>query len=383
MQRQRYRLFRRKNGTYYSFENDTGRQTSLFTKDRGEAAGLLAAKNQATAQPILNVAMAKVYLSAKSPELLTRTWGELIDVVMKGYTGPTAVRWGKFRRSAPMRMLENLPIYLTEANHLLAVLEHKKAGVSTNVWLRILHNRALDLGWLLAPVMPKRAWPKLQYRARRGITAEEHAKIIASERMSDYSLFFQLLWETGGSQSDIAHLNAEDIHWSSHRLYYSRRKLANRGGGQASLVVGSRLEALLKQLPSAGPLFPRLRLLTEGQRASHFGKVCLREKITGVTLHSYRYGWAERAYAAGMPEREAQAHLGHGSQAVHRAYAKRAEVVNLPLEHYEAIKDKKLLIFQATENEDSTFSSFEPGTESHTLPSKVSARRLSFVAELP
>jgi hypothetical protein len=91
MQKQRYRLFRRKNGTYYSFENDTGRQISLFTKDRGEATGLLAAKNQATAQPILNVAMAKVYLSAKSPELLTRTWGELIEVMMKGYTGATAV----------------------------------------------------------------------------------------------------------------------------------------------------------------------------------------------------------------------------------------------------------------------------------------------------
>jgi hypothetical protein len=74
MQRQRYRLFRRKNGTYYAFENGTGRQTSLYTKDQGEATGLLAAKNQATAQPILNVAMAKVYLSAKSPELLTRIW---------------------------------------------------------------------------------------------------------------------------------------------------------------------------------------------------------------------------------------------------------------------------------------------------------------------
>jgi len=43
-----------------------------------------------------------------------------------------------------MRMLENLPIYQTEATQLLAVLDHKKAGVSTNVWLRILHNRALD-----------------------------------------------------------------------------------------------------------------------------------------------------------------------------------------------------------------------------------------------
>ncbi len=255
MQRQRYRLFRRKNGTYYSFENDTGRQTSLFTKDRGEATGLLAAKNQATAQPSLNVAMAKVYLSAKSPELLTRTWGELIEVMMRGYTGATAVRWGKFRRSAPLRMLENLPIYQTEASHFLAILEHKKAGVSTNVWLRILHNRALDLGWLLAPVMPKRAWPKVQYGSRRAITAEEHEKILAAERLPDYALYFKLLWETGGSQSDVVNLRAEDVDWSTRRLHYSRQKLATRGGGQASLAIGARLEALLKRLPFAGPCF--------------------------------------------------------------------------------------------------------------------------------
>ncbi len=354
MQRQRYRLFRRKNGIYYSFENDTGRQISLFTKDRGEAAGLLAAKNQATAQPILNVAMAKVYLSAKSPELLTRTWGELIEVMMKGYTGATAVRWGKFRRSAPLRMLENLPIYLTEANHLLAVLDHKKAGVSTNVWLRILHNRALDLGWLLAPVMPKRAWPKVQYGSRRAITAEEHEKILASERLPDYALFFKLLWETGGSQSDVVNLRAEDVEWSTRRLHYSRQKLATCGGGQASLAIGTRLEALLKQLPSAGPLFPRLRLLGENMRAGHFCKVCKRAGITGVSLHSYRYAWAERAYSAGMPEREAQAHLGHGSKAIHRAYAKKAHVVTLPLEDYEALKSKKLLIFRGAENLDGT-----------------------------
>jgi hypothetical protein len=34
--------------------------------------------------------MAKVYLSAKSPELLTRTWGELIQLMADGYSGPTA-----------------------------------------------------------------------------------------------------------------------------------------------------------------------------------------------------------------------------------------------------------------------------------------------------
>jgi integrase len=172
-------------------------------------------------------------------------------------------------------MLADFPIYQTEATHFLAVLNHKKAGVSTNVWLRILHNRALDLGWLLAPVMPKRAWPKIQHGVRRAITAKEHENILASEQMLDYALFFKLLWETGGSQSDVAHLNAEDIDWSALRLFYTRRKLAKRGGGRAFLAVGPKMEAVLRQLPSTGPLFPRLRLLGEDERASHFRKVCL------------------------------------------------------------------------------------------------------------
>ena len=62
---------------------------------------------------------------------------------------------------------------------------------------------------------------------------------------------------------------------------------------------------------------------------------CKRLKIEGVTLHSYRYAWAERAKACGYPERFAQEALGHGSKAVHRAYAKKAQVNLPPLEEYE------------------------------------------------
>jgi hypothetical protein len=54
-----------------------------------------------------------------------------------------------------------------------------------------------------------------------------------------------------------------------------------------------------------------------------------------------------------MPEREAQAHLGHGSRAVHRAYARNADVVTLPLDHYEQRKAEKLLTF--------TLPNIEPG----------------------
>ena len=127
--RERYRMYQRNGGSFYAKDRKTGRTESLATFDQREAARLLAAKNQATEQPCLNVAMAKVYLSAKSPELLTRTWGELIQLMADGYSGPTAIRWRKFEISAPMRMLATLPIYLTEATHFLAVLDHKKAGV--------------------------------------------------------------------------------------------------------------------------------------------------------------------------------------------------------------------------------------------------------------
>ena len=55
-----------------------------------------------------------------------------------------------------------------------------------------------------------------------------------------------------------------------------------------------------------------------------------------MTLHSYRYAWAERAKVVGYPERFAQLALGHGSKAVHRAYSRRAQVTLPPLEDYEA-----------------------------------------------
>jgi integrase len=54
-----------------------------------------------------------------------------------------------------------------------------------------------------------------------------------------------------------------------------------------------------------------------------------------VTLHSYRYAWAERAQTVGYPERFAQEALGHNSKAVHRAYAKRALMKSPSLEDYE------------------------------------------------
>ncbi len=63
---------------------------------------------------------------------------------------------------------------------------------------------------------------------------------------------------------------------------------------------------------------------------------------------------AQRAQEAGMPEREAMTHLGHKSRAIHAAYADGAHVAVLPLEFYQAEKEKKIIRFERTESTPST-----------------------------
>ena len=92
---------------------------------------------------------------------------------------------------------------------------------------------------------------------------------------------------------------------------------------------------MFKDLPGQGMLFPRLAEMDEKHRASLFQMTCRRLGIKGISLHSYRYAWAERAKVAGMLERFAQEALGHNSKAVHRAYAKRALMKIPSLQDYE------------------------------------------------
>jgi integrase len=92
---------------------------------------------------------------------------------------------------------------------------------------------------------------------------------------------------------------------------------------------------ILRDLPGNGPLFPYLRTVRAGDRATEFKQRCDGLGIKGVSLHSYRYAWAERAKMAGYPERYAQVNLGHNSKAMTRAYSRKAEVEMPSLSEYE------------------------------------------------
>jgi len=345
----RYWLYQR-NGVFYLQDRSTGKQESLRTRDQTVAKRLFNAKNQAFEQPALNISIAKAYLSIKTPEMAKRTWKEVMEEIEHRYQGPTLLRWRKVMISLPFQSLKKQPLLETEAHHFLDVLRHSAAGVSTNVQLRILHNRALALGWLLTPVLSRAAWPKVRYRKKRAITWAEHLRIIEREREVESDrenrLFYEMLWETGGSQSDIASLHNENIDWIERRICYRRKKREGQVNNGAVLLIGTHMKTILNELPKIGFLFPRLAQQPEVVRASKFRKRCLSLGIQGVTLHSYRYAWAERAKEVGMPLREAMAYLGHNSKAIHQAYADKIEVVTLPLEYYEEVRRKKVIEFK-------------------------------------
>ncbi|MDD5261323.1 MAG: tyrosine-type recombinase/integrase [Methylacidiphilales bacterium] len=291
------------------------------------------------------MAMAKTYLQGKSPEFLTRTWAFVIQEIAHNYCGPTLERWLRVTRSKPFDVIRNLPLVDTDSSHFIQVLRHPRAGTSTNLWLRRLHNFTMDMGWLLMPVLPKAGWPKIKHKTRYAITAAEHQMIIDSEQNQERKLFYELLWETGGSQSDIACLSWANVDSEQGIIFYHRKKLESRGGEAARIRIGSHLTAILEQLPQAGLFFPRIAREESKHRSAEFKRRCCILGIKGRSLHSYRYAWAERAYSAGMPEREAMAHLGHKSSAIHRAYARKADNVTMPLEFYEDQKSKKVIDF--------------------------------------
>jgi integrase len=202
---------------------------------------------------------------------------------------------------------------------------------STIAFLQTLHNDALGMGWIPSPILPRKLWPKMKKKDKRAITETEHIILLAAVD-EEWRLYLQLLWFIGASQTDAANLTSANVDWKNRVLTYGRQKLNGRSLPPACLVIGKGLEEILQQLPNTGPLFPKITLMDDRSRACFMWKLCKRVKIEGVSLHSYRYSWAERAKVAGIPQRWAQAALGHNSKAVHNAYARNAHVVCPPID---------------------------------------------------
>ena len=327
----RYRLIYRgvRGGMFYCVDKNTGKRQSLGTRDEDEAKQLIEARNNSERQPVLNLQIAKAYLAGSDNGMTTRTWQNAIDALMNTKQGANQHRWKTAAKDKALATLLPQVIIETKGETILKVLQ--MGTVSTNVYLRRLHNFCVDMNWLPWPLVPKRQWPAVEFKEKRSITLAEHLAIVEREHNPERRAFYKLAWYLGASQTDLAELNAEDVDWEHHVISYARRKT----GSIAMMRLDKNMEEILRDLPGSGPLFPYLRTVRAGDRATEFKQRCTGLGIKGVTLHSYRYAWAERAKTAGYPERYAQVNLGHNSRAMARAYSRKAPVEMPALSEYE------------------------------------------------
>ena len=266
----RYRLTRRgsRGDTLYCVDSATGKRTSLNTSDEDAAQQIILAKNQAERQPALNLQIAKAYMSGTDRGTATRTWKDAIESITAMKDGANQERWRRVVSDKAFVPLWPLVVIETQGDTLLKVLQ---AGcVSTNIYLRRLHNFCCDMSWLPWPLIPKRQWPKIRFKEKRAITWEEHGKIVEREKNPERKAFYQLAWHLGASQSDLAHLQAEDMDWTAKIICFVRMKTAWRGQQPPQIRFGKDVETILATLPKTGPLFPYLRNIEPGHRATEF-----------------------------------------------------------------------------------------------------------------
>lgn len=333
----KYRMYRRRNGVFYWQANDSSKQGTLRTNDKREAQRLLSAMNESHREPSLNLNLARAYLAAHDPKMAERTWQAVMDEMATHGIPATQLRCARALRSRAYDTLRDKPLVQTTGDDLLTILHSN--GNCVAHYLRRLHNLAIDLGWLPWPILAKRAWPKIHSQSKRAITAEEHKAVIACEKNPERRAYYELLYETGAAQTDAANLTADNIDWQSGVLIYRRKKLGPFSE-PARLTIGRKLRAVLQSLPRSGDLFPNIKTTFANHRSAEFRRRCRVAGIIGVSLHSYRHAWAQRAKACGYPQRFAQEALGHNSRAVHEAYAKGALVILPALDEYEHCKSQ-------------------------------------------
>jgi len=244
---QRYRKFKRSWGMWYAFDTATGNSVTLKTRVPAEAVQKVNAMNETERQPSISLGLARVYLNATDPKLATRTWQEVMDHLVAKKKDDTRLRWDTAIKDKNFDSIRRLRVAETRPEHFDRALADGK--VSSNVFLRRIHNHALGMEWLLKSVIPRLQWPKPVFKEKRAITAEEHAAIVLREQNPERRDFYELLWHTGAAQSDGACLRAEDINWEARTICFTRKKLKSRGTSVKPSLF--RFSAEVETIPAA------------------------------------------------------------------------------------------------------------------------------------
>ncbi len=141
----RFVLFRR-GKVFYCQDSTTGRQASLRTRDAAEAPTLLHARNEAFRQPLLNLQLARTYLSATDPEIAQRSWRAVMDEMGRTKTGVTLHRHESAMKEAAFDLIlvaEHVRSFerqqdVVHPDHEQALLRDRVAARDQKILLRFL-----------------------------------------------------------------------------------------------------------------------------------------------------------------------------------------------------------------------------------------------------
>jgi hypothetical protein len=117
--------------------------------------------------------------AVRHPAAAKRTWQQVMDEIPKLKTGETKNRWFTAIKEHAFDSIRDRVMLETQPEHFLKVLEN--GSVCTNIYLRRIHNFAMDMSWLPWPVVPKKRWPAIKFKDKRGITLAEHLAITTRE----------------------------------------------------------------------------------------------------------------------------------------------------------------------------------------------------------
>ena len=136
----------RRGEMFYMQDSATGKQTSLRTKDETEAKSLLEARNAAQRQPVLNLHLARAYLTASDPPLWNAlgrpSWNRCRAEARTPATSvtPACSNRQSFDALRQKKLLE------TTADDFFAVFKTNKVSIVD--FLKRLHNFAFSLAGL-------------------------------------------------------------------------------------------------------------------------------------------------------------------------------------------------------------------------------------------
>ncbi len=144
MKKERYRLVQLGNrkGRFYCKDKLTGSRTSLLTTDRDDAEVMVAHKNEAAKNPLINRKIGMAYLSNADPTLVDRVWQDVMNDIVKDKHGAILRRWSTAIKDCAFDPIRIQVVVATTADEFMAVL--REGTISTNVYLRRLQNQCLD-----------------------------------------------------------------------------------------------------------------------------------------------------------------------------------------------------------------------------------------------